>query len=143
MLKLRTMYENADELRNELRHLNEAGGGLFKIADDPRITRLGKVLRSLSLDEVPQLWNVLRGEMSLVGPRPLVTEEDRLIQGWHRQRLSLTPGMTGYWQVLGSARLPLDEMVKLDYAYVQNWSAWHDVQLLLRTISFVVQRRGL
>ena len=81
--------------------------------------------------------------MSLVGPRPLVTEEDRLIHGWHRQRLALTPGMTGYWQVLGSARLPLDEMVKLDYAYVQNWSAWHDVQLLLRTISFVAGRRGL
>ena len=143
MLKLRTMYENADALRAELRHLNEAGGGLFKIAEDPRVTRVGKLLRSFSLDEVPQLWNVLRGEMSLVGPRPLVVEEDRLIKGWHRQRLSLTPGMTGYWQVMGSARLPLDEMVKLDYAYVQNWSAWHDIQLLLRTIGFVAARRGL
>jgi exopolysaccharide biosynthesis polyprenyl glycosylphosphotransferase len=143
MLKLRTMYENAHKRRAELGHLNEAIGGLFKIADDPRVTRVGRVLRSLSLDEVPQLWHVLRGEMSLVGPRPLVVEEDRLIQGWHRQRLSLTPGMTGYWQVLGSARVPLDEMVKLDYAYVQNWSAWHDVQLLLRTIPFVARRRGL
>jgi exopolysaccharide biosynthesis polyprenyl glycosylphosphotransferase len=143
MLKFRTMYENSDALRTELRHLNEAGGGLFKIPDDPRVTRIGRVLRSLSLDELPQLWNVLRGEMSLVGPRPLVVEEDRLIQGWHRQRLSLTPGMTGYWQVLGSARIPLDEMVKLDYGYVQNWSAWHDIQLLLRTIPFVARRRGL
>jgi exopolysaccharide biosynthesis polyprenyl glycosylphosphotransferase len=143
MLKLRTMYENADRMRADLVHLNEAGGGLFKIAADPRVTSVGRVLRSLSLDELPQLWNVLRGEMSLVGPRPLVAEEDRLIEGWHRQRLSLTPGMTGYWQVLGSARLPLDEMVKLDYAYVQNWSAWHDVQLLLRTIPFVAKRRGM
>ncbi len=143
MLKLRTMYENADRMRADLGHLNEAGGGLFKIVDDPRVTRVGRILRSLSLDELPQLWNVLRGEMSLVGPRPLVVEEDRLIEGWHRQRLSLTPGMTGYWQVLGSARLPLDEMVKLDYAYVQNWSAWHDVQLLLRTIPFVAKRRGM
>jgi lipopolysaccharide/colanic/teichoic acid biosynthesis glycosyltransferase len=143
MLKLRTMYENADRMRADLGHLNEAGGGLFKIVDDPRVTRVGRILRSLSLDELPQLWNVLRGEMSLVGPRPLVAEEDRLIEGWHRQRLSLTPGMTGYWQVLGSARLPLDEMVKLDYAYVQNWSAWHDVQLLLRTIPFVAKRRGM
>jgi len=143
MMKLRTMYRDADALRAELRHLNEAGGGLFKISDDPRITRVGRVLRSLSLDELPQLWNVLRGEMSLVGPRPLVVEEDRLIKGWHRQRLSLTPGMTGYWQVLGSARVPLDEMVKLDYAYVQNWSAWHDIQLLMRTIPFVAQRRGM
>jgi len=143
MLKFRTMYENADALRAELRHLNEAGGGLFKISDDPRVTRIGRLLRSFSLDELPQLWNVLRGEMSLVGPRPLVVEEDRLIRGWHRQRLSLTPGMTGYWQVLGSARIPLDEMVKLDYGYVQNWSAWYDIQLLLRTIPFVARRRGL
>ncbi len=143
MLKFRTMHKNAHSLRAELDHLNEASGGLFKIADDPRVTRVGKPLRSLSLDELPQLWNVLRGEMSLVGPRPLVREEDRLIQGWHRQRLTLTPGMTGHWQVMGSARLPLDEMVKLDYSYVQNWSAWSDLQLLLRTIPFVAARRGL
>jgi exopolysaccharide biosynthesis polyprenyl glycosylphosphotransferase len=143
MLKFRTMGRDAHKRRDELDHLNEAVGGLFKIADDPRVTRIGKHLRALSIDELPQLFNVLRGEMSLVGPRPLVVEEDRLIQGWHRQRLSLTPGMTGYWQVLGSARLPLDEMVKLDYSYVQNWSAWHDVQLLLRTIPFVAARRGL
>jgi exopolysaccharide biosynthesis polyprenyl glycosylphosphotransferase len=143
MLKFRTMYENADALRAELEHLNEAGGGLFKIAKDPRVTSVGRLLRSLSIDELPQLINVLRGEMSLVGPRPLVVEEDRLIEGWHRKRLSLTPGMTGHWQVLGSARIPLDEMVKLDYAYVQNWSAWRDIQLLLRTVPFVLARRGL
>ena len=143
MLKFRTMARDAHKLRAELIHLNEADGGLFKIANDPRVTRVGRILRKLSLDEVPQLWNVLRGEMSLVGPRPLVDEEDRLIQGWHRQRLSLTPGMTGHWQVLGSARVPLDEMVKLDYAYVQNWSTWNDLQIMLRTIPFIAGRRGL
>jgi exopolysaccharide biosynthesis polyprenyl glycosylphosphotransferase len=143
MLKFRTMHRGADQLRVQLDHLNEARGGLFKIAKDPRVTRVGRLLRSLSVDELPQLWNVVRGEMSLVGPRPLVGEEDKLIQGWHRQRLALAPGMTGYWQVLGSARVPLEDMVKLDYAYVQNWSAWGDVQLMLRTIPFIAARRGL
>jgi exopolysaccharide biosynthesis polyprenyl glycosylphosphotransferase len=143
MIKFRTMFERAHERRDSLAHLNGVSGGLFKIENDPRVTRVGRFLRSLSIDELPQLWHVLRGQMSLVGPRPLVTEEDRLIEGWHRERLALTPGMTGYWQVLGSARVPLDEMVKLDYSYVQNWSAWDDVKLLLRTVPLVARRRGM
>jgi exopolysaccharide biosynthesis polyprenyl glycosylphosphotransferase len=143
MLKFRTMSGGAHEQRGELEHLNEAVGGLFKIENDPRVTRVGRILRRYSLDELPQLVNVLRGEMSLVGPRPLVVEEDRLITGWRRQRLALTPGMTGHWQVLGSARIPLEKMVELDCLYVQSWSAWNDIKLLFRTVSFVLGRRGM
>jgi exopolysaccharide biosynthesis polyprenyl glycosylphosphotransferase len=142
MLKFRTMAVGADRQKKELEALNEADG-LFKIADDPRVTRVGRFLRRTSLDELPQLINVLRGEMSLVGPRPLVVEDDERVEGWYRRRLQLTPGMTGPWQVLGSARIPLREMVKLDYLYVANWSAWEDVKILLRTITFVLGRRGL
>ena len=109
---------------------------------DPRITRVGRLLRVTSLDEVPQLWNVLRGEMSLVGPRPLPEEEDRKIRGWMRGRHDLTPGMTGMWQVLGRSSIPLVEMVKLDYLYVTNWSLWTDIRLLLRTAPVIARRRG-
>ena len=116
--------------------------GLFKIADDPRVTRVGRFLRRTSLDELPQLVNVLRGEMSLVGPRPLVVDEDQRVQGWHRRRLHLMPGMTGVWQIAGSARVPLDEMVAMDYLYIVNWSLWSDVKILLRTIPHVLGRRG-
>jgi exopolysaccharide biosynthesis polyprenyl glycosylphosphotransferase len=142
IVKFRTMVVDADRRKAALREQNEAEG-LFKIADDPRITRVGRVLRRLSLDELPQLWNVLRGEMSLVGPRPLVLEDDRRVEGWYRRRLDLPPGMTGRWQVLGSARIPLREMVKLDYLYAANWSLWSDVKILLRTLAFIVGRRGL
>jgi exopolysaccharide biosynthesis polyprenyl glycosylphosphotransferase len=142
LLKFRTMYDGADAQKSALRELNEAVG-LFKIANDPRITPVGRLLRSLSLDELPQLVNVLRGEMSLVGPRPLVAEEDSQVQGWLRRRLDVTPGMTGAWQVLGSARIPLHEMVKLDYLYRANWSLWLDLKILIRTVPFVLARRGL
>jgi lipopolysaccharide/colanic/teichoic acid biosynthesis glycosyltransferase len=137
------MISGADELKGKLQARNEAGAGLFKIANDPRITRAGRRLRDASLDKLAQLVNVVRGEMSLVGPRPLVNDEDGLICGLDRRRLQLTPGMTGHWQIAGSSRVPLAEMVKLDYLYVAGWSLWTDVRLLLRTIPYVLARRGL
>ncbi len=141
--KFRTMVDGAEAQRAALTHRNEAGGGLFKIEDDPRITRVGRFLRKTSLDELAQLLNVLRGDMSLVGPRPLVLDEDCLIEGLHRHRLLLPPGVTGLWQIFGSARIPLNEMAKIDYIYGANWSLWLDTKILLRTVPFVLGRRGL
>ena len=143
MLKFRTMVDDAEELKASLADRNEALEGLFKIANDPRVTRVGRLLRASALDELPQMLNVLRGEMSLVGPRPLVIEEDQRIEGWHRRRLELTPGITGQWQVLGATRVPLREMVAIDYLYVANWSLWTDVKILLRTVPHVLGRRGM
>jgi len=143
MLKFRTMVPGADALKAGLRDRNEAQEGLFKIAEDPRVTRVGRLLRRSAVDELPQLWNIVRGEMSLVGPRPLVLDEDQRIEGWHRRRLELTPGMTGPWQILGPARVPLREMVAIDYLYVANWSLWTDIKILLRTIPHVLGRKGL
>jgi exopolysaccharide biosynthesis polyprenyl glycosylphosphotransferase len=143
MLKFRTMVPDAEAMKDSLRHRNEAKEGLFKIAQDPRTTRVGRLLRKSALDELPQLLNIVRGEMSLVGPRPLVIEEDRRIEGWHRRRLELMPGMTGPWQILGPARVPLKEMVAIDYLYVANWSLWTDIKILLRTVPHVLGRRGL
>ena len=107
MLKFRSMVVGADSVKEALRGRNEAEGGLFKIDEDPRVTRVGRLMRRISLDELPQLLNVLRGEMSLVGPRPLVPDEDALIEGWQRRRLAVKPGMTGLWQIFGSARIPM------------------------------------
>ena len=142
MLKFRTMYDGADEDKAKLAGRSD-GNGLFKLVDDPRVTPVGRALRRTSLDELPQLINVLRGEMSLVGPRPLIEEEDRKIAGWHHRRREGTPGMTGVWQLLGPARVPLDDMVKMDYLYRANWSLWLDVKILLRTLLHVCGRRGL
>ena len=139
IFKYRSMVVDADELKDRLRELNEAGTGLFKITEDPRVTRVGAFLRRTSLDELPQLLNVLRGEMSLVGPRPLVIDEDAMVVGMDRSRLHLTPGMTGPWQVLGT-RVPMQEMVAIDYLYVANWSLWQDLKLLLRTVRHVLRR---
>jgi lipopolysaccharide/colanic/teichoic acid biosynthesis glycosyltransferase len=116
---------------------------MFKISDDPRITKVGRFLRRTSLDEFPQLWNVLRGQMSLVGPRPLVPSEDAKVIGWHRARLDISPGLTGPWQVMGRSAIPLSEMVKLDYRYIADWSLWNDLKLLVRTAPVVLLRQGL
>jgi len=142
MFKFRSMTLDAEMRKDELRSLNEAGDGLFKIADDPRVTRLGRVLRRTSLDELPQIFNVLAGQMSLVGPRPLVVDEDAQVLGLDRSRLHLTPGMTGPWQILGY-RVPMQEMVGLDYLYVANWSLWLDLKVLLRTAKHVACRGNL
>jgi exopolysaccharide biosynthesis polyprenyl glycosylphosphotransferase len=143
LFKFRTMVPNAEQLKPSLVDLNEAQEGLFKIAEDPRVTRIGGFLRKTALDELPQLFNVLRGEMSLVGPRPLIDDEDRRIEGWSRRRLALHPGITGHWQILGPATVSLREMVAMDYLYVANWSLWTDVKILLRTVPHVLCRRGL
>jgi exopolysaccharide biosynthesis polyprenyl glycosylphosphotransferase len=142
ILKFRTMVPDAESRKRELIHLNETQG-LFKMAEDPRVTRVGRFLRKTAMDELPQLLNVWRGEMSLVGPRPLVVDEDAKIEGLDRSRLHLTPGMTGHWQILGSGRVPLHEMVGIDYLYVANWSLWTDLKILLRTVPYMLARRGM
>jgi len=144
MFKFRTMVDGADAMKDELADRNElVDGVMFKIADDPRITRVGRLLRRASIDELPQLINVVRGEMSLVGPRPLVPRESDHLLGWHRARLDIAPGLTGPWQVLGRTAIPFEEMVKLDCLYVTEWSLWNDAKLLIRTLPVVVRRKGL
>jgi exopolysaccharide biosynthesis polyprenyl glycosylphosphotransferase len=138
IFKFRSMELDADARKDSLRAFNEVGDGMFKITSDPRVTRVGAFLRRTSLDELPQLFNVIHGEMSLVGPRPLVVDEDAQVLGLDRSRLHLTPGMTGPWQVLGS-RVPMREMVGIDYLYVASWSLWLDVKVLLRTVHHIVR----
>jgi len=141
MYKFRSMREGSEaelEHSRELRRLNEVDGPLFKIRDDPRLTRVGRFLRRTSLDELPQLWNVLRGEMSLVGPRPPIPVEVGHYVEWHKRRLEVRPGMTGLWQVSGRSLLSFDEMVLLDIYYIENWSLWLDLKILLRTIPQVL-----
>ena len=145
IFKFRSMYMDADARKSDVGHLNkhdETGPTMFKIPEDPRITPFGRTLRKWSLDELPQLINVVRGEMSLVGPRPLIIEEDRHIVGHGRRRLDLTPGLTGLWQVMGRSDIPFAEMVTLDYLYVTNWSLWGDLKLLARTLPAVMRGRG-
>jgi lipopolysaccharide/colanic/teichoic acid biosynthesis glycosyltransferase len=141
LLKFRTMVADAEARRAELLSQSKDEGWLH-IANDPRITRIGGFLRRYSLDELPQLWNVLRGDMSLVGPRPLIEDEDRNVEGWGRRRLDLTPGLTGLWQVLGRTNIPFEEMVKLDYLYVTNWSMWGDIRIIAQTMPVVLRQRG-
>jgi lipopolysaccharide/colanic/teichoic acid biosynthesis glycosyltransferase len=143
MFKFRTMVDGADAHKPALLHLNEAAEGLFKIECDPRVTRMGRWLRATCLDELPQLLHVVTGKMSLVGPRPLVIEEDARIAGIYRGRLQMRPGMTGVWQVSGASRIPLGEMVKLDLGYIESWSLWLDVKLLAQTAACVALRKGL
>lgn len=142
MLKLRTMVHDAEERKDGLRALNEAAGPLFKVHDDPRVTRAGRWLRRASIDELPQLWNVLKGQMSLIGPRPPTPDEVAMYPGWFRRRLAVRPGITGLWQVSGRSDLTFAEAMRMDLTYVESWSPWLDVQILLRTATAVLRRDG-
>jgi exopolysaccharide biosynthesis polyprenyl glycosylphosphotransferase len=142
MLKFRTMVAGAAEQQSDLEAANEAEGALFKIRDDPRMTRVGRFLRRFSLDEIPQVGNVLKGEMSLVGPRPLPLRDHRLLEDWHRARYRVLPGMTGLWQISGRSGLTFDDLVRLDFTYLENWSIWLDISIIVKTIPAVITRRG-
>jgi exopolysaccharide biosynthesis polyprenyl glycosylphosphotransferase len=141
-LKFRTMHTDAEERQADLEELNEASGALFKIREDPRLTRVGRVLRRFSLDELPQLINVLRGEMSLVGPRPLPERDYAMLEEWHRKRYLVLPGITGLWQVSGRSELDFDDLVHLDFIYLERWSLALDLTILLKTVPAVLLRRG-
>jgi exopolysaccharide biosynthesis polyprenyl glycosylphosphotransferase len=141
-LKFRTMHVGAEDFQEQLEALNEKSGAIFKIRDDPRITPIGALLRRFSLDELPQLVNVVRGEMSLVGPRPLPMRDFELLEEWHKKRYLVLPGITGLWQVSGRAELEFDDLVRLDFLYLERWSILLDMTILLRTIPAVLGRRG-
>jgi exopolysaccharide biosynthesis polyprenyl glycosylphosphotransferase len=138
----RSMYEGAERRQEELEPLNEAVGPVFKMKDDPRVTPTGRLLRRWSMDELPQLWNVLKGEMSLVGPRPLPVRDFQRMEEAHRRRLGALPGMTGYWQTSGRSNLSFEEMVRLDLYYIENWSLSFDIKIILRTLGAVLRREG-
>jgi exopolysaccharide biosynthesis polyprenyl glycosylphosphotransferase len=140
--KFRTMREHADQLQDDLESLNEKSGALFKIRHDPRLTRVGRFLRRFSLDELPQLANVVRGEMSLVGPRPLPMRDYERLEEWHKKRYLVLPGVTGLWQVSGRAELDFDDLVRLDFYYLERWSMFLDLSILLKTIPAVLRGRG-
>ena len=142
MLKFRTMVADAPARQRELERANEVGGALFKIRDDPRITPVGRALRRFSIDEIPQVLNVLLGEMSLVGPRPLPVRDYRLLHDWHRRRSRVLPGMTGLWQISGRSALTFDDLLRLDFYYLENWSIWLDITILAKTVPAVLSRRG-
>ncbi|QEC50808.1 sugar transferase [Baekduia soli] len=142
MYKFRTMVANAEELKASLAHLNILPPPDFKIPDDPRVTRVGKFLRATSLDELPQLFNVVRGDMSLVGPRP-TSFSPSTYDVWHTHRLDVTPGLTGLWQIEGRGQMTFDERLRLDVTYIRKASLMYDLQLLLRTFGAVVRRSGV
>ena len=143
MFKFRSMYVDAEERLKEIEHLNEADGPIFKIKDDPRTTRVGRIIRKTSIDELPQLINVLRGEMSLVGPRPMsLRDVDRFDRGVQRKRFSVQPGLTCLWQISGRSNLPFEKWLELDLEYITNWNFWLDVQILFKTIPAVLKSRG-
>jgi exopolysaccharide biosynthesis polyprenyl glycosylphosphotransferase len=141
-LKFRTMHTDAEQRQADLEELNEASGALFKIREDPRLTPVGRLLRRFSLDELPQLVNVLRGEMSLVGPRPLPERDYEMLEEWHRKRYLVLPGITGLWQVSGRAELDFDDLVHLDFLYLERWSLALDLTILLKTVPAVLSQRG-
>jgi exopolysaccharide biosynthesis polyprenyl glycosylphosphotransferase len=141
-LKFRTMYRDADQMQADLESLNEASGALFKMRDDPRMTPVGRLLRRYSLDELPQLLNVLRGEMSLVGPRPLPQRDFDRLEPWHKKRYLVLPGVTGLWQVSGRSELDFDDLVRLDFLYLERWSVFLDLTILVKTLPAVLSRRG-
>jgi exopolysaccharide biosynthesis polyprenyl glycosylphosphotransferase len=140
--KFRTMREHADQIQADLEPMNEKSGAIFKIRDDPRLTTVGRFLRRYSLDELPQLANVVRGEMSLVGPRPLPMRDFEKLEEWHKKRYLVLPGITGLWQVSGRAELDFDDLVRLDFVYLERWSVFLDLSILLKTIPAVLSRRG-
>ena len=142
MLKFRTMIRDAEARQVELEERNEAAGALFKIRRDPRVTRLGRILRRLSIDELPQLLNVLLGQMSLVGPRPLPVRDYAKLEAWHRKRYLVLPGITGLWQISGRSTLTFDDLVRLDFYYIENWSIWLDISILIKTPLAIVSGRG-
>ena len=145
VFKFRTMVDDAELLKSEVAHLNmhvNDDPRMFKVPNDPRVTRVGGFLRRSRIDELPQLLNVIRGEMSLVGPRPLILDEDQYVVRWARCRLNLKPGMTGLWQVLGASDIPFDEMTKLDYLYVTNWSLREDLRLIMLTLPALARARA-
>src|ERR687888_130180 len=141
-VKFRRMYADAAEHQAYLERVNEASGPLFKMRRDPRVTPIGAILRRFSLDEIPQLLNVLRGEMSLVGPRPLPLRDYAHLEDWHRKRYNVLPGVTGLWQISGRSNLGFDDLVRLDFYYLENWSVWMDVAILVKTVPAVLAGRG-
>lgn len=142
MIKFRSMVIDADDRKAALRQMNEASGPIFKIRNDPRLTGIGRVIRRLSLDELPQLWNILKGDMSFVGPRPPLPDEVAEYQSWHKRRLEVKGGLTGLWQVSGRSDLTFDEQCLLDIYYIENWSVAMDVRLILQTIPYMLSGRG-
>lgn len=134
MYKFRSMVVNAEELKEKLAHQNEMSGPMFKMKDDPRVTKVGKFIRKTSLDELPQLWNVLKGDMSLVGPRPSLPKEVKQFEKWMYKRLTVKPGLTCYWQVSGRNNIDFEDWMKLDISYVEDRNLWIDIKLIFKTV---------